>query len=284
MKRTHTVYSLHQGSEQSGMGRISTVARLEDSYGTPGKKRRKLGCYALVYVQSGSGTYEDPQRTLAVNPGDLILLRPELEHRYKPSVKTIWNEYFMLFDGPVFQLWEQQGLFPANRPLLKLTPIELWLDRFKDIYAPDTNPLQQVTRLQDFLAEALKRDRYIVETQSTQIWIDRARHILEHHLTNPKGVLHSAQDMGQSYDVFRKKFTRLTGQTPKRFIHIRQMQKATRLLVETNLSNEAIAEQLGFCDQFHFSKRFKQHHGINPSAWRKRIKYEATKSMPALRE
>ena len=44
MKRTHTVYSLHQGSEQSGMGRISTVARLEDSYGTPGKKRRKLGC------------------------------------------------------------------------------------------------------------------------------------------------------------------------------------------------------------------------------------------------
>ena len=81
-----------------------------------------------------------------------------------------------------------------------------------------------------------------------------------------------------------KNSPRLTGQTPKRFIHIRQMQKATRLLVETNLSNEAIAEQLGFCDQFHFSKRFKQHHGINPSACRKRIKYEATKSMPALRE
>ncbi len=61
---------------------------------------------------------------------------------------------FFLFEGPLFELWEQQGLFPENRPLLKLDPIELWLTRFKEIYAPGTTPLQQVTRLQDFIASA----------------------------------------------------------------------------------------------------------------------------------
>ena len=167
MKHAHQIHFLHHGSEASGLGRITTVARLEDSGGTPGKKLRKLGSYALVYVQSGCGIYEDPQHTLEVNSGDLILLRPEVEHRYKPSENTIWNEYFMLFEGPLFELWEQQGLFPADRPLLKLDPIELWLGRFKEIYAPGTTQLQQVTRLQDFIAEGLRHDCYQVETQST---------------------------------------------------------------------------------------------------------------------
>ena len=272
MKNAHQIQFLHHGSEESGLGRITTVARLEDSDGTPGTKRRKLGSYALVYVQSGSGTYEDPQQILEVNAGDLILLRPEVEHRYKPNEKTIWNEYFMLFEGPLFELWEQQGLFPANRPLLKLDPIELWLTRFKEIYASGTSPLQQVTRLQDFLAEALKHDRYQVETQSTQVWIDRARHFLEQHLNDSEGVLHSAQAMGQPYDAFRKKYTRLTGHAPKHTMLNYQMEQAARLLIETNLSSQTIAEQLGFCDQFHFSKRFKQHLGITPSKYRKRLK------------
>jgi AraC-like DNA-binding protein len=272
MKHAHTIHFLHHGSEESGLGRITTVARLDDSDGTPGIELRKLGSYALVYVQNGSGIYEDPQQTLKVNAGDLILLRPEVEHRYKPSEKTIWNEYFMLFEGPLFELWEQQGLFPENRPLLKLDPIELWLGRFKEIYAPGTTPLQQVTRLQDFLAEALTHDRYQVETQSTQVWIDRAKHTLETHLTNSEGVRHSAKAIGQSYDAFRKKFTRLTGHAPKHYMLNCQMEKAVRLLIETNLSSQAIAEQLGFCDQFHFSKRFKQHLGITPSKYRKRLK------------
>jgi AraC-like DNA-binding protein len=272
MKRAHTIHFLHHGAEATGLGRITTVARLEDSAGTPGSQWRKLNGYAIVYVQSGHGTYEDKQQTLTVNAGDLILLRPEIEHRYKPTRKTIWNEYFMLFDGPLFNLWEQQGLFPENRTLLKLDPIELWLTRFKKIYASGITPLQQVTRLQDFLAEALTHDCYQVEEQSAQAWMNRAKHFLDQHLTASDGVMRSARAMGQSYDAFRKKYTRLTGHTARYYMLNRQMEKAARLLIETNLSCDAIADQLGFCDQFHFSKRFKQHLGITPSKYRKRLK------------
>lgn len=77
--------------------------------------------------------------------------------------------------------------------------------------------------------------------------------------------------MGQSYDAFRKKYTRVTGHAPSHYMLNRQMEQAARLLIETNLSCDAIADQLGFCDQFHFSKRFKQHLGITPSKYRKRL-------------
>ena len=38
---------------------------------------------------------------------------------------------------------------------------------------------------------------------------------LEQHLNDSEGLLHSAQAMGQPYDAFRKKYTRLTGHAPK---------------------------------------------------------------------
>jgi AraC-like DNA-binding protein len=272
MKRAHKIHFLHHGSEKSELGRITTVARLEDSKGTPGTKRRTLGSYGLVYVQSGQGNYADHRHSLEVNAGDLILLRPQVVHRYKPEGKTPWNEYFMLFEGNLFELWEQQGLFPEDRPLLKLDPIDLWLNRFKAIYAASTSPLQQITRLQNFLADALTHDYYQVSTKNSQSWIDRAEHHLSQHLNESNGVLHAAQAIGQSYDAFRKKYTRLTGNAPKQFMMNRVMEQAAQLLIETNRSTHDIADELGFCDQFHFSKRFKQHTGITPSKYRTRLK------------
>jgi AraC-like DNA-binding protein len=278
MKRAHTIHFLHHGSEQSEIGFITTVARLEDSDGTPGTKRRTLGSYGLVYVQSGQGSYEDDRQILEVNAGDLILLRPQVVHRYKPEAKTPWNEYFMLFEGSLFELWEQQGLFPEDRPLLKLDPIDLWLDRFKAIYASGTSALQQITRLQNFLADALAHDCYQVSAKNSQSWIDRAQHHLSQHLNESEGVLRSAKAMGQSYDAFRKKYTRLTGIAPKQFMMNRVMGLAAQRLIETSRSTHDIADELGFCDQFHFSKRFKQHTGITPSKYRMRLKVATNRS------
>ena len=85
-------------------------------------------------------------------------------------------------------------------------------------------------------------------------------------------MLHAAHAMGQSYDAFRKKYTRLTGNAPKQFMMNRVMEQAAQLLIETNRSTHDIADELGFCDQFHFSKRFKQHTGITPSKYRTRLK------------
>ena len=121
--------------------------------------------------------------------------------------------------------------------------------------------MQQITRLQNFLAEAFAHDCYQVSAKNTQSWIARAQHHLSQHLNENEGVLRSAQTMGQSYDAFRKKYTRLTGRAPKQFMMNRVMEQAAQLLIETSRSINDIADELGFCDQFHFSKRFKSHTG-----------------------
>jgi AraC-like DNA-binding protein len=51
--------------------------------------------------------------------------------------------------------------------------------------------------------------------------------------------------------------------------HLR-MQRAVQLLNSTNLSIKAIGDQLGFSDQFYFSRAFTKLHGHSPSEHRRR--------------
>lgn len=272
MQRSHNINVLHHGSEINGIGRITTVAQLEDSSGTPGKDLRTLGCYALVYVQKGQGFYEDSEQCIAIGPANLILLRPTLSHRYKPTGPEPWNETFMLFEGSLFEQWERSDLLPVDRPVLKLDPIEFWLAKLNEIYAPETTALQQITRLQNFLADALTHDSYQIAADQSRDWLARAEHHLRNHLDHSNAVQQSATDMGLSHGAFRKKYSRLTDHTPAQFILKSKMHEGARLLIETNHSIEQIADQLNYCDQFHFSKRFKNYFGTTPSKYRIRIK------------
>ena len=48
------------------------------------------------------------------------------------------------------------------------------------------------------------------------------------------------------------------------------MTQAKRRLVESDDSVKEIAEQIGYSDQFHFSRDFKRSTGLPPSSWRQR--------------
>jgi AraC-like DNA-binding protein len=72
-----------------------------------------------------------------------------------------------------------------------------------------------------------------------------------------------------SAETFRKKFARLAGTPPWRYRMTQVIERACRLVHEGRLTNKEIAERLGFNDEFHFSRRFKQITGRSPREFRK---------------
>jgi YesN/AraC family two-component response regulator len=60
-----------------------------------------------------------------------------------------------------------------------------------------------------------------------------------------------------------------TGQTVNCWIVKRRMAAARSLLHNTNQTVEQIATALGYQNAGHFSRQFRQHHGVPPQAWRK---------------
>ncbi|WP_250959586.1 AraC family transcriptional regulator [Rhizobium sp. CG5] len=82
-------------------------------------------------------------------------------------------------------------------------------------------------------------------------------------------VAEMAATVGLSESWFATVFKQTTGKTPLQWQLSRRIELAQALLVEGDLSLADIAAQLGFSDQAHLTKAFRQTVGETPAAWRR---------------
>lgn len=257
---------------RSALGRLSAAGWMTH-HGMTGW--RDLGHHAVAFILEGSGRYRDRQgKDLRVNPGTLILVFPGLEHCYHPDPGTEWTEFYLIFDGPVINLWEEQGLLNRDSPVISgLLPAETWAKRIEGALGPSGTlasdpPLVEICRLQLVLAEAIwshpKPDVRIGDLA----WAQRSRTLLEVGLHRRSSIEAIAKQLGLSPTAFRRKFSRLTGVTPSYYRTVRTIDQACELIQRSQLLDKEIAEKLGFCDEFYFSRRFKEITGKSPREFR----------------
>jgi len=77
-----------------------------------------------------------------------------------------------------------------------------------------------------------------------------------------------ARAAGLSEDHFGREFSAATGETPMRYLRRIRIEQSRYLLEHTAMLVEEIAWEVGFTDQFHFSRVFKRETGVSPTAWR----------------
>ncbi len=81
-------------------------------------------------------------------------------------------------------------------------------------------------------------------------------------------VREMASAVGLSESRFSQVFKDTTGTRPLEWQRIRRVDKVKTMLRDTDLPLAEVARQLGFTDQPHMTKAFKQLVGIGPAAWR----------------
>lgn len=77
-----------------------------------------------------------------------------------------------------------------------------------------------------------------------------------------------ARDIGMSRSAFAGRFKQLVGETPMRYLTGWRMQKARKLLRETNMLVNAVAHQVGYNSQAAFIRAFQREFQQNPGAMR----------------
>lgn len=82
-------------------------------------------------------------------------------------------------------------------------------------------------------------------------------------------VAEMAGTVGLSESWFANVFKQTTGRTPLQWQLGKRIDLAQKLLVESDLTIADIAAQLGFSDQAHLTKAFRQIAGETPAAWRR---------------
>lgn len=259
---------------RSPLDNVTLAGHLSNSAGVP--PFRKFGQFALVYLLDGSGRYRDATGLdRVVGPGDLIIVFPNIPHAYGPGTGEHWTEFYLCFNGPVFDLWQSQRLLDPARPIHHLEPIHEWLSKLEAVlgaprrtgFAP---PLLEVCRLQQILADIVCGTGPAGAADDWK-WAARACALLEADLDRALDVRDLASRMGMGYESFRKRFTRVVGQPPAQYRCARLIDRACDLIQRGGLTDKEIASTLGFCDEFYFSRRFRQITGQSPRQFRQRL-------------
>ncbi|MFC7610800.1 helix-turn-helix transcriptional regulator [Teichococcus aestuarii] len=75
--------------------------------------------------------------------------------------------------------------------------------------------------------------------------------------------------VGLSAGYFSRAFRASLGTSPHAFILERRLARARAMMLGTALGLSEIAQECGFCDQPHLTKRFRRAMGVSPAAWRR---------------
>ena len=90
------------------------------------------------------------------------------------------------------------------------------------------------------------------------------------HLSEPLKVATLAALVNFSRSHYTTLFRRVTGYAPLSYLNHLRMQHAVQLLNTPDLSIKQISDQLGFSDQFYFSRAFRKMHNHSPTEHRRR--------------
>ena len=76
------------------------------------------------------------------------------------------------------------------------------------------------------------------------------------------------REIGMSRTVLYNKLKQLTGLNVKEYVTKIRIERACRLIRETDISITEVAEQTGFSSSRYFSTAFKQYMGVTPSQYK----------------
>ena len=239
---------------------------------------RTLTHYGLNYVLGGEGIYRDARHDdVPVPTESLEIFFPKLPHASGTKPGKVWDEIWFEFEGPIFDLMQRQGILDPARPVSLAKGRDYWLRRLTNLLPPahlrhQTPPDAIVLHFAHVLTDMIHAGRQPAASPATDDWLHEACQLLSDEEASPAVADPAAvaKHLGLSYESFRKKFRAATGVAPGKFQLDARTDRAVALLYQGRHTVREIAELLGFCDEFYFSRCFKQRFGQSPRAFRKK--------------
>lgn len=93
----------------------------------------------------------------------------------------------------------------------------------------------------------------------------------DQHYAETISMKEMAQLAGQSATHFHRRFRQLLHMNPTQYLRTVRIQNAQHMLTTSSRSLADIATAVGFTDQSHFTKRFRQSTGLTPDVYRRRF-------------
>lgn len=236
--------------------------------------------YLFHYVISGAGRLQATDakgidHTYHIKGGQGFLIVPEQITTYTSSEDRPWEYTWIEFDGMHAKEAMLIAGLSADNPIYRSDNKEL-SSRLKDsmlyiCHHENETPFHLMSYLYMFL-DCLMRSSSTRTTPKTE---GMSRYYLEWAMTYIDQNFHtdiSVADIADSCKIHRnylgKIFRENLGVSPQEFLISFRMKKAVQLLTATKFSIKEIGNAVGYPNQLHFSRAFKNVYGISPREYR----------------
>jgi AraC-like DNA-binding protein len=241
-------------------------------------KGRILDEFQLIYVSKGGGIFEaEGVKPTTIEAGTVFLLFPKVWHRYKPFEETGWEEFWVGFTGQYAEYLMRQDCFKKETPFVQIgfnaELLNVFIQLIETIKYQGAAYHQlascMITQLLGlFYSAALMTD---VHRQNKNKQVHIARYKMHDNLHQSLDMEELAKELNVSYTWFRKAFKETMGISPGQYHLNIRIDKARKLLRDSNLTVTQISHTLGFESEFYFSRIFKKKVGLAPGQYRTKI-------------
>lgn len=220
----------------------------------------------LYYIVDGCGEIETAQGKLVLEAGNLYLL--PIGHFFSHRCENHMQQLY--FHVNLTNSYGADILRGINRVLSKKVE-PAYIQKLLSLFAEDNFVARGYlkTLLQGDIFSLLLENQIKIKNKELSAPVQKALAFIEEKLSASLSVKDVTEQVAIPAVTLCSKFKAEMGISIGKYIDSLVMHQAEVLLINTNLPLSDISEQLGFYDQFYFSRRFKELYAIPPLKYRK---------------
>lgn len=233
-------------------------------------KKHSHSQLSIGYIESGQTLTQYRGKQWKLQQGDLVLIEPEKVHTCNPATEQ-GRSYCMLYLDKQWCLEQLSTLyaqpvtnFSCERVTLEDMALAKSMHSLMLNIRYDQKSRWLVEQIAKHVLSAYCTINPKLEKPSTLVMQVR-EHLLT-QLENPDCLKEIASQFSQSQETIIRAFTKQLGISPKAYLNNVRIERS-KLLLKQGVSVVDSALQLGFSDQSHFHKTFKNYCAMTPKQY-----------------
>ncbi|MCO5236615.1 MAG: AraC family transcriptional regulator [Chitinophagaceae bacterium] len=229
--------------------------------------------YVLIYCVSGTGWYRFNNKKIPLRSNHFVLLPRKTAVELGTDHSKEWSFYFVKFNGTIGEDMYTYLLRDKSNNNFTTPPLVGRIAQFRDIMhhlnlmENIENLLYANFRFYSFLG-TFRLTVFNYLKKDTDNIIERCILIMKQHLHENITLDQLAKEVCVSASYLSALFRQKTHYSPIQLFNSLKIQRASQMLKSTKTPVKQIAEEMGYTDQYSFSRSFKQVMGTSPKNFR----------------
>lgn len=250
------------------------------------KDKRKISlnknCYIFHFVIKGKGYLKiQKNEYIPIYKNSCFLIEPGKQAKYYQDKDNPWTYFWIEINGKNIEKFVNLLAFKNNNNVINIPNIKDIKNCFFDVFNQDLygqNILSENLRIQsltlkifsDLFSNTInhnleKNEKMLSKTEEQANAIIK---YINYNYTSPNLSVKNIANMfyfNSSY--LNRLIKKYTGLSPKKLIIKLRMERSLILMKKKTMTISEISFEIGYKNQFYFSKEFKEYYGVSPSEY-----------------